>query len=352
MASFCTTTTTISSSSGSGSSVKSSFPRFSYSELTQLQVNGARDRSRRQMEKMEWEHKLSQAKIRWHRAVESVRRKQQCSIVSGVYSSEEAAELQRKREEEELMVYQRAVEHALLEQGGDGDGPKQCLRVSPFLLTRLAVVLRKEYHAHLLEKNLDGLHQEQKDFVNWVCSNVVQQNAAISDEKDVSAGATTITKKRDNHTVVIIMTQQARLELEIVRLERILQCKRLVQLQRRELLLPLRMSKSKLERQDIGTKEEEEVKGLVIVRRPSRRSGYSNDTQNSPGKKKKNDDDVIATDPYFESSSKCCWLLEEEMLDENHFPSRSDSSYSTTASSLEEEEEDWVVCGYSSSQRT
>ncbi|KAG7348539.1 hypothetical protein IV203_017244 [Nitzschia inconspicua] len=345
MASLCTT---FISSSGSGSSSKSSFPRFSYSELTQLQVNGARDRSQRQMEKTEWEHKLSRAKERWHRAVESVRRKQQCSIVSGaVYNSEEA-EQQQKREEEEFMVYQRAVEHALLEQV-DGDGPKQCLRVSPFLLTRLAVVLRKEYHAHLLEKNLDGLHQEQKDFVNWVC-NVVQQNAAATDETDVSS-ATSITKNHSN--TVVMMIQQTHLELEIVRLERILQWKRLVQLQRQELLLRTRTLNSKLEQQEIRTKEE--VKDLVIVRRPSRSSCYL-DTQNSPGKKKKNDDDdvvVIATDPSFESSSK--WLLEEEMLDENYFPSVSDSSYSTTASSatsgtdnasLSPEGEDWVVCGY------
>ena len=45
--------------------------RFSYSKLTQLQVNGARDRSQRLVEKAQHEQRLQQAKDQWQQAVDN-----------------------------------------------------------------------------------------------------------------------------------------------------------------------------------------------------------------------------------------------------------------------------------------
>ena len=136
--------------------------RFSYSKLTQLQVNGARDRSQRLVEKAQYEQRLQAELDKWHQAVESIRRQKAKNAVAGIAAGNDNEEEQQRKEEQEMKVYQEAVKEAL-------EKDETIQPVSPFIIARLAVVLRKEYQARRLDRFVDRLHEEQKTMVRWVC---------------------------------------------------------------------------------------------------------------------------------------------------------------------------------------
>jgi hypothetical protein len=192
-------------------------------------------------------------------------------------------------------------------------------------LTRLAVVLRKEYHSRILEKALEGLYQEQNSLVNWVCQ-VVQ--IATDEKKDALA--------KHQH-----MRQQTNLQQETDRLEYLLRCQHLLQMQRQEILQLLNLKMEMIRQEDL--------RGLVVVQRPS----ASHKSRSSNACISEND---IAALPSPASSK---WL--DEILVENYFPSQGSASPATTATSTapslspvdgdgsnsnNNNASDWVLCGY------
>lgn len=312
-------------------------PRFNfYSELTQLQVNGARDRSRRSMEKSDWERKLSKAQERWQQAVDVVRRKHHQQRHHQQQQPYSRSLLEERKEEAELRMFHEAVEEALNNVVPEGEERKQAtLCLSPFLRTRLAVVLRKEYHVSVLDKALDNLYQEQKSLVNWVC-HVVQTS---EDEK----------KESDTHHKRLL--QQIKLEMETNRLEYILQCQRQLELQRQEILRVLHLKMEKI--------REEESREQIVIVRPSIPTKIDNNNNND-----KNNNQMMSTIksglPTGSISSSSKWL--EEMINEDYFVSIPSSSSSSTSSSFttiivspasggdnnnnNNGTSDWVMCGF------
>jgi hypothetical protein len=202
-------------------------------------------------------------------------------------------------------MYLEAVE-AALNGGDDDDEESECGRqkrhLSSFMLARLAVVLRKEYHADRLETYLETVEEEQKTLVNWIC-----QGVKTAEDERVCA-------ERNGSRRI----QLAWLEMEKDRLARMEQCQAILQLQRQIIVQTMQLRMEKI--------REQEMKEQMVVKRPVVPS-----TITASGK-----------DGIKINSSR--WL--EETLDENYFPTAASSSTTSTHISTDTSTTDWVVCRY------
>mmetsp|Transcript_12642 Transcript_12642/g.23627 ORF Transcript_12642/g.23627 Transcript_12642/m.23627 type:complete len:314 (+) Transcript_12642:201-1142(+) len=291
----------------------SSFPsRFSYAKLTQLQVNGARERAQRQLEKAAWERQWQTVQEQWKRAVEEV-----------LHPQSQQEQLQATSSSSKRTTSRHAVQNAL-----------GSVEVSPLLLDRLAALLEREYQARVLDHALQHLETtERRDMVNWM----YQQLQSAEDAK--------LQAQRDQQRHL----QRMELEQQTVRLEYLQQRQHMLQT---KLQLLWQRHEFQMERlRERETKEQMVVKRPVVV--VSRRMGNAANgtTSNSGGTSM--------------PSSSTKWL--EEMLDENYFPSSAVASSSSSSSSSSTKSKvsfqdnddnhddqgdgatpstDWVVCGY------
>ncbi|KAL3939625.1 MAG: hypothetical protein SGARI_001301, partial [Bacillariaceae sp.] len=263
-------------------------------------VNGARDLSQRLAEKAEYERRLQEVKEKWHRAVMSIRRPKK-SQATGGGNEEQEAEKRAAEQDKEMFMYQEAVKEAL-------EKDDKIQNVSPFIIARLAVVLRKEYQAHRLEKFVDRLHDEQKSFVNWVCEGVQATEGAK--EKTSEEGKRQILKTK--------------LELEQNSMDHTKQCRSILQQRRQAILQRLdQMQQPSL------IMESDAIDPVAVqeLQTPT------------PSFDEKGD---IAADTKSTSSE---WL--EEIINEDYFPaSPSAEERSRRSSDADATASDWVICGY------
>ena len=105
---------------------------FSYSKLTELQVQGARERSSRQIEISQRTRQLEQVQQKWL-----------AQLKGGDISQE---------------VYCEVIIDAF----------SQDREISPFMVARLANLCRREHQAVEFEKGVDKAHLEHRDAVQWM----------------------------------------------------------------------------------------------------------------------------------------------------------------------------------------
>jgi hypothetical protein len=240
---------------------------------------------------------LEQAKEKWRRAIDTIRRQKsgQAHAVTGITADSNGDREQQRKEEQEKLLYQEAVKE-ILERDDDVQS------VSPFIIARLAVVLRKEYQAHLLEKNVDRLHEEQKDVVNWVCEGI--QSAEKGEKMASDEGI---------HRIV-----KAKLDLENDSLEYTRQCQSFLQQRRQEILRKLQ----KLQDPSL-------VLECDALEPDHNHFASAHDLEK--------EEEVTLS-----SSSE--WL--EDIIDENYFPAASLSEETSAKGDQDCTASDWVICGY------
>jgi hypothetical protein len=117
---------------------------FSYSKLTELQVQGARDRSRRQIESSQLNTRLEQARRKWKAALLEQHKRQQ--------------------QDDDLPLFQKAI-HDVYEK----DPVKE---ISPFMAARLAELCRQEFKNAQREKALEQIYKQHRDITHYLCQEI------------------------------------------------------------------------------------------------------------------------------------------------------------------------------------
>jgi hypothetical protein len=291
-------------------------PRFSYTTFTQLQVNGARDRAQRQLEKLEWERRLQEAKGKLQHAMLTVQDQR-------IYH-DELLNNETHQNHAETIVYRKAVQNALCRSsnidneaenkissyiGFQRDAREQQYNrdISPILLHRLAVLLQHEYRAAQLSKTLEDRQNDQRKLIRWL---ELELKSAENE------------KKRIVEHEGKVKIREVECQMQISRLQYIENCHRILE-EKRQVLL-------KLHRLKMEHIREWEIKKHMVIKRPGTARSYGTTHSGSSS--------LIA-------SSK--WL--SDMLDENYFLSPSMSSSSDNANlpnGVDDASSEWVVCGH------
>lgn len=122
---------------------------FSFSKLTELQVQGARERSSRQIEGSHLANRLEHVDKKWRK------------ILYG------------KEAQKNQAIFRQAI--------FDVFSPER--EISPFMVARLAEICRREYLVAEAEKGLQQLHDDHRSDINWLYQEI--ENSNKEKEKDV-----------------------------------------------------------------------------------------------------------------------------------------------------------------------
>ena len=146
-----------------------SAPRFSYRQLTEAQVLGARDRSKRQVECHQLVCQLTQANEKWKRIVDH---KNQTSTALSHGD-----------------IYHRAIVKAFVEGGGEPDDSNAnsttsyCRReLSPIMIARLANLCYHEYYNEQISKGLRQTEEDCRSVRDWY-SELLQNEVSSASER-------------------------------------------------------------------------------------------------------------------------------------------------------------------------
>jgi hypothetical protein len=108
---------------------------FSYRKFTELQVQGARERSQRQVEISQLASRMEHNEAKWKA-------------------------LTQKNDDTDIFLFNEAIK--------DTFSRDHSREVSPFMTARLAGVCSKEYRTIVAEKTYKQFHDDRLDIINWM----------------------------------------------------------------------------------------------------------------------------------------------------------------------------------------